>query len=221
MVRAALIGLPLLVAAAALGLAMLILPACAVGLSFADACPPVQDPAPQARLDTAAAHRAALEAEIAALQRRVAALPQCTAPVAALPETPPDPPRDIAEDRWNERDIGLLEGCWRLDSDYEMQRGRGGPVLRVRDWQMCFDAAGRGEQTQTFTDGTNCQGGITGAFGEDGRLRISDNGNVPCNNGFIERRVGTCTLTPEGRARCTNRHPHLRDHPPHDVVLRR
>ena len=217
MVRVALIGIPLVVAALAVGLAALLLPACAVG-SLAGACPPVAAAAPQQRVVAEAARRAALEAEIVALQRRVAALPQCPMQQAAAPA------RDIQQERWEQRDIGLLEGCWQLDSDYTMRRVGSDQTVRVQDWQMCFDARGRGEQTQVFTDGTRCAGPTQAAFAADGQLAITEAANVPCRNGFIDfiyRRNARCVLTDDGRARCSVVHPELSGSPPYDVVLRR
>lgn len=214
MVKAALIGIPLLVGAAALGLAALVLPACAIGVfAFADSCPPVADPAPRARIEAAASRRAALEAEIAALQRRVAALPQCPAPVAALPEPAPPPaapPRDIPEERWNERDISLLDGCWRLDSDLRFTDVNTRQVSRVRSWRMCFDEAGNGRQTIVMANGTRCEAPVRGRFTDSGALRISDLSDVRCADRAqttIFRRVATCTLNRNGRADCVSRQP--------------
>lgn len=212
---AAMIAAPLATGFAVVAAAALLLPACAVG--GLGACPPVPEVASAGRIDDLRARRAALEAEAAALARRLAALPACVPPVtAAVP-----PAQDIPPDRWARRDIGLLEGCWSLDSDYAMQ-DRTGRVVRVESWQMCFGADGRGRQTQVFTDGTRCEGGIDGRFTEAGALQLADRGNVPCSGGHhIIARVGTCTLTPEGRATCENRHPSMPDQPPHTVTLRR
>ena len=221
--RVALILLPLGVAVVTFALASAILPACAVGVwPWATACPPVANAASADRQEALAARRAALEAEIAAVQRRIAALPDCPVVAAVEPEPPPAPEPDIPEDRWANRDIGLLEGCWNLDSDYQMQRGRTGPVIRVASWQVCFDAQGRGRQTQVFTDGMRCEGPINGRFNDAGLLEIADAGHVPCTgNSRIIARTGTCTLTPEGRAQCETRHPSMPDSPPSAVTLRR
>lgn len=237
MVRAALIGIPLVLAVAAMALAALLLPACALGgLTWAQACPPAADAAAPDRQAALAARRAALESEIAALQRRVAAIPPCPRVAAAPPAPPaepppepppevaqqtppppevvptprperrPEPPREIDEERWRDRDVSLLEGCWNLDSDYRLQDRQTGVINRVRTWQMCFDANGRGRQTLVFTDGTRCESPVSGRFAGSGSLQIDDGDDVACTNGSsIFRRESTCTLNGRGGADCQSR----------------
>lgn len=238
--RVALILLPLGVALVALGLAAMILPACAVGVwPWASACPPAADAGAPDRQAALAARRAALEAEIAAAQRRIAALPACPQPVAAVePEPEPEPipaieptPRPerrsapaagIDEDRWRDRDVGLLEGCWNLDSDYTMVDGRTGQPRGVRRWRMCFDAQGRGQETQVFTDGATCRGPIRARFASGGALQIDEDDDVPCSdNSNILRRRTVCEIAGNGRAQCQNFHPSLPDSRRVPIILRR
>lgn len=171
------------------------------------------------RLDDLAAVRAALEAEVAALQRRIAALPACdvpesgpaaepvVAPVAATPTPrPPARPPDIPRDRWEERDLSLLEGCWNLDSDYAVQDVHTRVVTPVSAWQMCFEGNGRGRQTLRFQGGVTCSGAIQSTFNAGGNLEIDDIANVACTNrSIIFRRISTCSLNPQGRADCVSR----------------
>lgn len=212
---AALILLPIAVAALALALAGLILPACAVGVwPFTDACPPVRETS--SRIDDLAARRDALEAEIAAIQRRLAALPDCpqVASPPAIPPTPrperrppppPPPPRDIDEDKWNNRDISLLEGCWDLEGNFETVEA-GNVRTPVRSWTMCFDARGNGSQDFiAFREGKPCSGPVRGAFEGSGQMSIAFTQDARCRpGGVIIRRSATCTLRPDGRAQCTS-----------------
>ena len=73
---------------------------------------------------------------------------------------------------------------------------------------MCFDSGGNGNQVLQGTDGTTCQGRVTGVFTEDGRLEIEDKAPVPCSNGVtIFRRAIACNLDEGGQAQCTSRQP--------------
>ncbi len=201
--------LPIGIALAALAAAVLVLPACAVlPFAWAGVCP--SPPAPSSRLDDLAARRHALEAEIAALQTRVAALPLCEVPRAEpQPEPQPEvvtPAPDIPRDRWEERDLGVLEGCWNLDSDYAVQDIHTRVITPVEAWQMCFDGNGRGRQTLRFRGGATCSGSLSSAFNAAGDLEIDDIANVQCSNGSaIFRRISTCSLNRAGRADCQSR----------------
>ena len=215
--RAALILLPLFIGIAAVLTAARILPACAVGVfAWADQCPAPPDRAAGDRLDALEARRAALEAEVVALQRRVAALPACqrmaeapppppVEPAPRPPPPPPEPPRDIDQERWDDRDISLLEGCWDLDSNFETVSS-GGERYPVQSWSMCFDANGNGTQNfRAFRDRIPCSGPVRGAFDPDGRLSIDFVTDAQCRGrGRILRREATCELTQEGRARCSS-----------------
>lgn len=213
---------PIAVALAILGAAALLLPACAVaGLSWSNACPAAVDVAGADRVDAQAARRAALEAEIAALQRRVAALPACAPVVAAVEPEPepapqparqPQPPRGIDQDRWNDRDVSLLEGCWNLDSQLSIRDVSTNRASPVQSWKMCFDARGVGRQTLVFTNGQRCEGPVTGSFASSGALQVDDGSDLSCSGGFtIFRRVGTCTLNRNGTAACTSTQPSQRN----------
>jgi hypothetical protein len=203
MQTAALIVLPAAVLVLTIATAALVLPACAVGVfPFADACPPVRAAAPADRVAAASARRAALEAEVAALQRRVAALPACP------PRRVDPPPEGIDPERWEDRDLGLLEGCWNLDSDMSIRDVGTGRASPVRSWRMCFDASGSGTQELVFENGVVCEGRVEAAFAASGALGLDDMADVQCDTGFrIFRRVSDCRL--DGRqAACTSDQPY-------------
>lgn len=229
--------LPLAVALLAVVTGAAVLPACGV-LPWADSCPPVVESGDPGRLAELEARRRALEGEIAALQRRVAALPACPQvaeappppepePVAeeppppqvaqapeppsrpARPPPPPPPPpqqpRDIDEERWNRRDISVLEGCWDLEGNFETVE-QGNVRTPVRSWRMCFDANGNGTQDfQAFRDGRACSGPVRGAFNAAGGMTIDFVRDVQCRPmGTIVRRTASCTLRADGRAQCSS-----------------
>lgn len=196
-------------------LAALVTPACGLN-GWVEFCPDPAPSGPRAAVAAEAARRADLEREIAALERRLATLPACPVPVpvetppqtpAETPpqraETPPEP--DIDPDRWRARDLGVMEGCWQLDSDYSITNLESGDVLSVNDWQVCLDAAGAGRQTMRFDESITCEGPVQASFNAEGRLVIADQGNLPCSNRFqIFERVTTCSLDPSGGADCVS-----------------
>ena len=132
-----------------------LLPSCGLRLgSFGhvDFC---RDPAPAGPSPELAAElerRAALEDRLRDLERSLAGLGACPPPALPAPEPEPEPDQLDAE-RWHNRDISLLEGCWSLASDYELTHARTGEVTTVESWRMCFDAEGRGDQQLARSDG--------------------------------------------------------------------
>jgi hypothetical protein len=122
---------------------------------------------------------------------------------APLPE-----PEAIPEEAWRERDIGFLEGCWDLDTDYRVEHVQTGEVSVAESWQVCFDAAGEGRQTLIFDDGTECTGPMLGSFGEQGSLQLQDQGNLRCdNNTYIYERLLTCERVDPATAQCDSFQP--------------
>ena len=202
----ALLGAALLAGLAAWA-ALLIIPACSLDLGpfgRLDHCPPASGRSTE--LSTEIERQALLMDRLNGLQRQLAMLPDCPPPPPP-PEPTPDPDRLDAE-RWQESDITLLEGCWSLASDYSLQDVDTGAITDVASWEMCFDGQGQGNQELVFSDGATCSEPVTAIFLEDGRLRIEDDGDVDCSDGFyIYRRIMTCQLEPGGEAACQSRQP--------------
>lgn len=123
------------------------------------------------------------------------------------PPSPPAPRTDLPAERWNRGDLGMLEGCWNLDSNYTTRDVRTGRVSRVQSWRMCFDRNGRGSQTLIYDNGTRCEAPVEGSF--DGpNLRIRDRGDVRCTDGsYIFERFAECRRVNDSRAACTSRQP--------------
>jgi hypothetical protein len=158
------------------------------------------DPAPllKAAFESAAGDGKALAAELAALEadiRKKVALckppeapkpvePPKPPPVAKAP--PPAPPPPLPADRWAQKDLGMLQGCWRLGRDTEGSIGLAGRSERcaIRAGRICFSANGGGERQATAncpaTGTITCTAPITARFGNDSTLRTSQPA-VRCN----------------------------------------
>ena len=186
-------------------------------------CPaPAAAPGNEPALAAESARQRALEGEIERLELALLRAPEC----APAPQTPPaqaeaapPEPEAIPEDAWQERDISFLEGCWELDTDYQVQHVQTGAISRAQSWQVCFDAAGAGRQTLVFDDGTHCTGPMLGSFAEQGDLQLQDEGNLRCdNNTYIYERLLTCERADPATAQCDSFQPETggRD----DVIFR-
>ncbi|MDP2375398.1 MAG: hypothetical protein Q8M36_17370, partial [Reyranella sp.] len=127
--------------------------------------PPDPMPVLKASLDDAAADGRKLAAEVAALEadikRRLAQCkpveppkppPPKPPPVAQAPPPPPPPaPPPLPADRWAQKDLTMLQGCWRLGRDTRGSlnlRGRS-EMCDVKAGRICFGANGGGERTST------------------------------------------------------------------------
>jgi hypothetical protein len=195
------------------------LPGGAPLLTFCSA--PAEATGPDPALAAEIARQRQLEGEIERLELALLRVPECAPPLPApVPEpvAPPEP-EAIPEDAWQERDISFLEGCWELDTDYQVQHAQTGEISRAESWQVCFDAAGAGRQTLVFDDGTQCTGPMLGSFAEQGRLQLQDDGNLRCDNDtYIYERLLTCERADPATAQCDSFQPETggRD----DVVFR-
>ena len=156
--------------------------------------PPPPDPTPalKASLDDAQADERKLKAELAAVQADIRNKVALCKPVE--PPKPPPPPPPVAKepaplpaDRWAQKDLGLLQGCWRLGRDTQGNMGVGGgrfETCAVKAGRLCFQADGRGErQTSAICPGTGtirCVAPITARFGNDNTLGTTQPA-VRCN----------------------------------------
>lgn len=144
--------------------------------------PPDPTPALTAALELAAADGRKLAAELAAIEAELRArLAHCKRPEPPKPREPPKPPvtqapPPLPADRWARKDLGMLQGCWRLGQDTEGTIGFGGRSQRcsVRAGRICFGADGGGERRTTAvcpgTGTITCAAPITARFGNDSTL---------------------------------------------------
>jgi hypothetical protein len=162
--------------------------------------PPDPTPALKASLDDAEAEGRHLHTEVAALEAEIRKrLAQCKPieppkPVAPPPK-PVEPPRPpvaaappppLPADRWAQKDLGMLQGCWRLGRDTEGNIGLGNRTERcaVRAGRICFGNGGNGERRTTAqcpgTGTITCTAPITARFGNDNSLGTTQPA-VPCS----------------------------------------
>jgi len=201
------------------------LPACGVSTGWApyslfDSCEVRAEALPR---PDAESERAALEAEIASLERAIAdADRQCVAQAPPPAQTTPAGPPSTIEEVIRDKDQTKLAGCWDLDSDYRMyiNRDKSRP-LTVSKWRVCFDESSRGSQDLEFSNGMTCGGDVEASFGDDD-LTILDEGNVPCSQGMriIQRRI-VCRVQDDQRAHCKARHVGADNNAESNVILKR
>ncbi|MGF6861543.1 hypothetical protein ABIE69_002115 [Rhodobacteraceae bacterium MBR-64] len=204
--------LPLaLVLVVLLGTALL-LQACGVVLwgttALARYCPIPVSVTDRGRLDELRSEGASLRSRIAFLEQELAAR-QCTVvfddpPLAPVPpETAIQPPL-IDRDAWERGDLDALTGCWDLEAQMRVRNVRTNRITLYNQWNICFDGNGQGTEKMRATDGTTCEGPVSGSFDPSGRLIIEEPGNLSCSNdGWIFRRVASCTLQSDARATCS------------------
>lgn len=191
-----------------------LLPACGaanrIALPWLDWCPVNRQAQLETRLAALSAANRDLQQAIAQRERELA-LKQCSTPpqTAALPAPAPQPPRIDRRD-WDNRQIGLLEGCWELESRFVTTNRETGQQSRYNEWVMCFDASGRGREDMFADNGNSCSGPVQGHFNGDGHLVIEQPGDLPCSDGgFIYRLRSTCQLQDNGTASCAVEQPEV------------
>jgi len=130
------------------------------------------------------------------------------------PPTPPDAPKDLPRERWDRKDITMLEGCWNRLSNMRIQDVRTRQVTGVRRWVMCFDRNGQGRQEINLDNGVTCRGRLNAQFQPNGQLSLDDQENIACADGsHVFRREGTCAPTSESEAECVTRQPAVNSPP--------
>jgi hypothetical protein len=190
----------------------LLLPACGVRLpligTLATACAATPAEANAAALRAAEARNLELTLGIAALERELA-IQHCVPAQAAVTPVPP-PEAGIDREAWEAGDLGLLEGCWRLDSNYETVNRQTGVRTSYTEWELCFGTDGAGRETMRAVNGTTCEGPITGRFDSADGLDITEPDNLQCSDSsFIYRRTIACRLREDGGAGCVVEQPGL------------
>lgn len=147
--------------------------------------PPPSDPtaALKASLDEAFSDERKLKAELAALdadlKNKVAQCKPVEPPKPPPPLPPPvakAPPPPLPADRWAQKDLTMLQGCWRLGHDTQGNIGVSGrtEMCAVKAGRICFQGNGRGERETTAvcprTGTIRCSAPITARFDNDSSL---------------------------------------------------
>ena len=135
-------------------------------------------PALKASFDNAAVDGRKLAAELAALEADIKRrLAQCK-PVEPPKPPPlaPAPPAPLPADRWAQKDLSMLQGCWRLGRDTRSSLDQSGRAesCEVKAGRICFGSNGGGERQSTSvcpsTGTITCTAPITARFGNDDTL---------------------------------------------------
>lgn len=194
--------------------ALALLPACGAGnriaAVWADWCPVNQALNTDNRIAAISDANKSLERSILQRERELAKLLcEPRAPVrTAQPRQ--SQPKEIDRQDWNSRRIGLLEGCWELDSRFVTTNRQTGEQSRYNNWSMCFDGGGNGREEMRADNGNTCSGSVTGSFNASGALVIEEPGNLQCSDGgFVYRLSSQCTLNDNGTASCTVSQPEV------------
>ncbi|PKP73584.1 MAG: hypothetical protein CVT84_12720 [Alphaproteobacteria bacterium HGW-Alphaproteobacteria-6] len=177
------------------------------------ACPSAETLAARARLEALRQRQDDLLRQIRASERELTRV-RCEAvhdqpPALREAELPPPPPQ-IDEEAWRAGDIGVLEGCWALDSDYRVVNRQTGQETAFTAWSMCFAAGPQGQATMRSPGGLTCSGSVSGTFDGAGRIIFDEAAALGCSDGSqIFRRVLTCSLAGDGTALCNSNQPEV------------
>jgi len=112
-------------------------------------------------------------------------------------------------DRWANKDLSVLQGCWNLGHDAPTVMGGGRREnCTAKAGRICFDANGHGEREQTIScpnAGTmSCRAPVIGQFGADGTFRTTQP-DVTCTGASTARWVGrtlSCQRVDDAHAAC-------------------
>ncbi|MBL8835440.1 MAG: hypothetical protein JNL66_04300 [Alphaproteobacteria bacterium] len=136
------------------------------------------------------------------------AVPPPTPPPVS-PQPPATPRSDIPAERWQNREVALMQGCWNRITNMRVRR-ISGEEFPVRSWRMCFDENGNGTQDLVWENGTQCHGQVRARFLPDGRLELEE-AEAPCSDGSRNLRAQTeCTRAADGTADCDRYIPETR-----------
>ena len=157
-----------------------------------------------------AARTDALKTELAQLgEARGDRALQCPIPqqmVAPPPPPPPPAPRgDLPRDRWDNHDLGMLEGCWNNYTHMTLMETLTRRIKSVKSWVFCFDGHGHGHQTILLDNGERCENDLTASFDRNNALRMLDAGTCPLPSGPLVKGQLTCRRESDTEAACVRR----------------
>lgn len=138
------------------------------------------------------------------LQCPIRTVPAPPAPQPPAPPPAPPPRAALPQDQWDQHDLTMLNGCWRLITSLHITDERTGRVTGVRSQRMCFNADGHGTQTTLLEDGRSCTGPLRATF-NGAILRVAD--PEPCTGpGLrVSRSDRVCRRTSDDEAECHGR----------------
>ena len=120
-----------------------------------------------------------------------------------VPPPPPPPPRaDLPEQKWNQHDLSMLDGCWHNTTRLMLRNIGTGQTLEAREWKLCFDQSGNGRQTILYSDGRSCDGPLGASFRGD-QLVLTDREQCRGRGANLMRGKMECTRNSGTEATCT------------------
>ncbi len=131
----------------------------------------------------------------------VAVLPQPATPTPTPAPAPP-PRADLPQDRWDQRDLSVLDGCWSLYTGITVSNDNGTQHSKVESWRMCFDGHGVGQQTELLEDGRRCQGPLAASFAQGGLLRVTQPAQCAGTGLRMVRSEMLCRRLSDSEAQC-------------------
>jgi hypothetical protein len=226
-------------AAVVAGTGIALLPAC--GIAHVDTDPMRWNfcPAAPQTLSAEAEREVTLRAELARLERALAdkemacaAVPKPEPPAFMLPtqagqprpqqtaalRPPPPPPQargDLDAERWKNKDLSVLEGCWRLGHDtpmaiYDDNNRIVESGCTQNAGRLCFDGNGNGvnEELTVCPSGKvfDCRAPMTAAFSGNSLLAQQPDTPGGCGSmGMLSWRRYTCRRVDDTKALCERR----------------
>jgi len=100
--------------------------------------------------------------------------PPQPAPPTPQPQPQPQPRPALDPQRWDHHDLSMLEGCWHRYTNLVTRNLTTGEKMSVREWKICFNRQGQGEETIVWSDGQRCQNRMQAQFNPDGDVNIRD-----------------------------------------------
>ncbi len=124
-------------------------------------------------------------------------------PPPPAPPPPPPPRAALPQDRWADKDLSLLAGCWSLVTSLTAsQNNDPSRHTPVQAWQMCFGATGQGHQTIKLADGRQCAGPLSAAFQGD-RLVVNEPEQCTGPSLTMNKSNRICRRQNDAQALCT------------------
>ncbi len=131
-------------------------------------------------------------------------------PPPPKPAEPPKPPPSLPADRWAQKDISVLRGCWALGqpTPWVTYASNGQPQehCTATAGRLCFDDRGGGQHQSSIicpTSGSyRCQAPVSAQFGNDGTVHAQQpRGACTNGSGWVENTL-RCRRIDDERATC-------------------
>lgn len=132
-------------------------------------------------------------------------------PPAPPARRPSSPDAAFPEEKWEGKDLAILNGCWQLGREIKRPPGarEKNPdiCLTIKAVRLCMDAAGAGKAEVRGEDcpqpgASSCEAPLTGAFAGDGTLRLTTKPSTCPDNGHWPKTVFTCRRVDDKSLKC-------------------